>query len=61
MDPVSRYIILEGTYDAGLVTELLEAHLDGCSGNNWIEVCAQVPKIGIWEFEGYASGATARL
>jgi Immunity protein 8 len=48
-----RYVLLDGKYDATLIIELLSQHLDSCTGNSWIEVVAQISKIGVWEFEGY--------
>ena len=53
VDATGQYVLLDGPFDAGLVTQRLEAHLDGCSGDTWVEVVAQISKIGVWEFEGY--------
>jgi hypothetical protein len=50
---LERYVVLDGEYDMPSIMEALTKYLDGCVGNSWTEIVAQISKIGVWEFEGY--------
>ncbi len=53
LEPRQRYLVIDGAYDDGSVKAGLEGYLDGCDGDTWGAVVAQVSKIGFSEFEDY--------
>lgn len=53
VESVVRHLVVDGPFDAGRVKRQLEAYVDGCVGESWSELVAQVSKVGVWEFEGY--------
>ena len=48
-----RHLLVDGTFNAGTVRAKLESFLEGCIGEDWLEIARKVSEIGVWEFEGY--------
>lgn len=48
-----RHMLIVLEYDLGLIKERIGSYVDGCTGEDFLEIAKKISKIAAWEFEDY--------